>query len=42
METSGMMKMASGDDSPPPADYQKRVPMGFWWIQRLTAAELLI
>jgi hypothetical protein len=42
MKTSGMMMMASDDDSPPPTDYQKRVPIGFWWIQRLSAAELLI
>jgi hypothetical protein len=41
METSGMMMMAFGDD-PPPANYRKRVPIGFWWIQRLSAAELLI
>jgi hypothetical protein len=42
METSGMMMMAFGDDSPCQAGCRKRVPIGFSWIQRLAAAELLI
>ena len=42
MESVGMMKMAIGDDSPPPAGCQNRVPIGFWWLLRLAVAELLI
>ena len=40
METSGKM-MAFGDDSPS-GRLPKKVPIGFSWIQRLVAAELLI
>ena len=42
MESAGMMKMATGEGSPPPAGCRNRVPIGFWWLQRLAAAELLI
>ena len=42
MENAGMMKMATGEGSPPPAGCQNRVPIGFWWLQRLAAAELPI
>ena len=38
-----MMKMATGEGSPPPpAGCGNRVPIGFWWLQRLAAAELPI
>ena len=36
MESTGMMKIATGEDSPPP------LPIGFSWLQRLAAAELPI
>ena len=36
------MKMVSGEGSPPPAGCRNRVPIGFWWLQRLAAAELPI
>ena len=42
MESAGMMKMATGEGSPPPAGCRNRVPIGFWWLQRLAAAELPI
>ena len=43
MESTGMMKMAIGEGSPPPpAGCRNRVPIGFWWLQRLAAAELPI
>jgi hypothetical protein len=39
METAGMMKMASGDDPPPPVGCQKRVVDEIMEVQRLAAAE---
>ena len=42
MESAGMMKMATGEGFPPPAGCRNRVPIGFWWLQRLAAAELPI
>ena len=39
METAGMMKMASGDDFPPPAGCRKRAVDEIMEVQRLTAAE---
>jgi hypothetical protein len=41
METSEMMMMASGDDSPS-GRLPKKVPIGFSWIQMLAVTELLI
>src|SRR3990170_6667730 len=38
MKTAGMMKMASGDDFPPPAGCRNRAPDGISSIQRLAAA----
>jgi hypothetical protein len=38
METAGMMKMASGDDFPPPAGCRKRVVDEIVEVQRLAAA----
>ena len=40
MESVGMMKMATGEGSPPLAGCRNRVPIGFWWLQRLVVAEL--
>ena len=37
-----MMKMATVEGSPPPAGCWNRAPIGFWWLQRLAAAELPI
>ena len=42
MESTGMMKMATGEGLPPPAGCQNRVPIDFWWLQRLPAAKLPI
>ena len=42
MESAGMMKMATDEGSLPPAGCRNRVPIGFWWLQRLAAAELPI
>ena len=42
MESAGMMKMATGEGSAPPAGCRNRAPIGFWWLQRLAAVELLI
>ena len=42
MESVGMMKMATGEGSPPPTGCRNRVPIGFWWLQRLAAAKLPI
>jgi hypothetical protein len=37
METAGMMKMASGDDSPPPVECRNRAPDEIASVQRLAA-----
>ena len=42
MESAEMMKMATGDGSPPPAGCRNRVPIGFWWLHRLVVVELPI
>ena len=42
MESAEMMKMATDEGCPPPAGCRNRVPIGFWWLQRLAAAELPI
>ena len=42
MESTGMMKMATGEGLPPPEGCRNRVLIGFWWLQRLAAAELPI
>jgi hypothetical protein len=42
MEIAGMMKKATGDGFPPPAGCRNGFPIGFWWLQRLAAAELPI
>ena len=42
MDSAGMMKMATGDGFPPLGGCRNRVPIGFWWLQRLAAAELPI
>ena len=42
MESAGMMKMPTGDGFPPPAGCQNGLPRGFWWLQKLAAAELPI
>ena len=42
MESAGMIKMATGEGPPPPAGCRNRVPIGFWWLQRLAAVELPI
>ena len=39
METAGMMKMASGDNSPPTAGCRKRAVDEIVEVQRLAAAE---
>ena len=39
MESTGMMKMATDDGFPL---RQNGLPRGFWWLQRLAAAELQI
>jgi hypothetical protein len=38
METAGMMKMAFGDDSPPPAGCRKRAVDEIVEVQRLAVA----
>ena len=42
MERTGMMKMATDEGSPPLAGCRNRVPIDFWWLRRLLAAELPI
>jgi hypothetical protein len=42
MVAIGMMKMASGDDLPLRQGAETGVKIGFSWLQRLAAAELLI
>ena len=39
MEIAGMMKMVTVEGSPPLAGCRNRVPIGFWWLKRLAAAE---
>ena len=42
MESAEMMKMATGEGSPPLVGCRNGLPRGFWWLQRLAAAELPI
>ena len=42
MESTEMMKMDTGEGFPPPAGCRNGVPIGYWWLQRLAAAELPI
>ena len=42
MESAGMMKMATGEGSPPSKRCRNMVPIDFWWLQRLAVAELPI
>ena len=41
MESTGMIKMATGEGSPP-VGCRNRVPIDFWWLRRLLVAELPI